>query len=104
VSIDRIWGATDDTRPCYYAGRLHNLPLASRYVLCVVVVTLMVPTLTLLKRKTNSIARDAVVATLERQGQIGTAAFCVRAFKVPIPVMHAQLPLDHSPGQQLLSN
>jgi hypothetical protein len=77
VTIVRSW-PVGDPRPCYYSGSLHNIPLAARYVLCVVIWALMIPALALLKRSKNSVLRDTVVTALMDRGDWGAAAFCMR--------------------------
>eukprot|EP01043_Picozoa_sp_COSAG02_P062372 COSAG02_NODE_8588_length_2513_cov_1.341342_1_plen_569_part_00 len=91
VTIVRSWPA-GDPRPCYYSGVLHNVPLAARYVLCLVIWALIVPALAVFKRSKKSVLRDTIVTALMDRGEWDAAAFCMRLWDrtrgLYLPTLH----------------
>ena len=78
VTIVRTAWQDDGARPCYYSGSLHNVPLAARFVLCVVIWVMVLPALTLIKRSKNNPLRDNIVQALMDRGEWDAAAFAMR--------------------------
>lgn len=65
----------------YYAGGLHNLPLAARWLLVVLTVGATMPLLIFEKRSTDRPIRDALVGALMERGEWDAAALLMRAFE-----------------------